>query len=178
MRAITIPSQAGLRRIFDYNPETGDLIWLYRPEKGSHWNGRFAGKVAGTEHQGYIRVKLDGRKYQAHRLVWMLAYGECPEHMQLDHINGFRNDNRVENLRLVSNQQNQFNRSCNDGRGYKGVYRKGKSWKAEITVPDGRKYLGMFRTPEQAAIAYDAAARRWHGEHARLNFPNVYGQAA
>ncbi|MDF0750346.1 HNH endonuclease [Marinobacter sp. 71-i] len=173
-----IPSQAELRKIFDYNPETGDLVWLRRPEKGPQWNGRFAGKVAGTPHKAYIRVKLDGEKYQAHRLIWMLVYGEIPNDKQVDHEDGIGNHNRLSNLRLVSNQQNQFNRSCDKGRGYKGVYPKGKRWKAEITTPDGRQYLGMFNTPEQAAVAYDTAARKWHGEHARLNFPNVHEVAA
>lgn len=173
-----LPSQSELREIFDYNPETGELIWRHRPEKSGQLNGRFSGKVAGTTHKGYVRVKLDGQKYQAHRLIWMLAYGEIPSDKMVDHENGIGDDNRLSNLRLASNQQNQQNRSCDKGRGYKGVYRKGGRWKAEITTSEGRKYLGLFKTPEHAAIAYDAAARRWHGDHARLNFPNVFGQAA
>lgn len=173
-----LPSQVQLREIFDYNPETGDLVWRHRPSKGSQWNGRFAGKVAGTTHKGYVRVKLDGQKYQAHRLIWMLAFGQIPNHMMVDHENGISDDNRLCNLRLVSNQQNQLNRSSDRGRGYKGVYRKGSRWKAEITTTEGRKYLGLFKTPEQAAIAYDSAARKWHGEHARLNFPNIHEAAA
>ncbi len=177
-KAKPMPSQAELREIFDYNPEAGQLIWRHRAEKGGQWNGRFAGKPAGSIHKGYIRVKLDGQHYQAHRLIWMLAYGAVPDDMMLDHENGIKDDNRLENLRLASNQQNQFNRRCDSGRGYKGVYRKGSRWKAEITTPEGRKYIGLFKTPEQAAIAYDTAARKWHGDHARLNFPNVYEGAA
>lgn len=173
-----LPSQAELRQIFDYNTEAGELIWRHRPEKGGQWNGRFAGKTAGTTYKGYVRIKLDGETYQAHRLIWMLVYGEIPSDKMVDHENCIGDDNRLCNLRLVSNQQNQLNRSCDKGRGYKGVYRKGSGWKAEITTPEGRKYLGLFETPEQAAIAYDSAARKWHGEHARLNFPNVFDQAA
>lgn len=177
-QAKPLPSQAVLREIFDYNPETGDLIWKHRPGETSQWNGRYAGKPATGKHQGYIRVKFAGFRAGAHRVIWKLAYGEIPDHMQVDHINGIRDDNRLENLRLVTNQQNQLNRNCDKDRGYKGVYPKGKRWKAEITTPEGRKYLGLFKTPEKAAIAYDSAARRWHGVHARLNFPNVFDQAA
>lgn len=173
-----LPSQAELRKTFDFDPETGHLIWKHQPDQTGQWNGRFAGKAAGTIHKGYVRVKLNGKKYQAHRLVWMLAYGDLPNDVMIDHANGIKDDNRLENLRLVTNQQNQFNRGSDAERGYKGVYRKDNRWKAEITTPEGRKYLGLFKTPEQAAIAYDTAARQWHGEHARLNFPNVYESAA
>jgi hypothetical protein len=173
-KAKELPGQAVLRELFDYNTETGELIWRYRDGETSQWNGRFAGKPVTGRHQGYVRVKFAGLRTGVHRVIWKLAYGEIPDHMQVDHINGIRDDNRLENLRLVTNQQNQLNRHCDKGRGYKGVYRKGNRWKAEITTPEGRKYLGLFKTPEQAAIAYDAAARRWHGDHARLNFPNVF----
>ncbi|MBB20243.1 MAG: hypothetical protein CMP20_12390 [Rickettsiales bacterium] len=173
-KAKELPSQAELRKRFDYNPETGELIWLPQSDKSGQWNGRFAGKSVTGRHKGYIRVKFDGVRVGVHRIIYKLVYGEIPADMMIDHINGICDDNRLENLRLVTNQQNQLNRHCDKGRGYKGVYRKGNRWKAEITITEGRKYLGLFKTPEQAAIAYDAAARRWHGDHARLNFPNVY----
>jgi len=173
-----LPVQSVLREVFDYNPETGHLIWRYRPGELSQWNGRLAGRPITGTHNGYVRVKFAGFRVGAHRIIWKLAYGEMPINMQIDHINGIPDDNRLENLRLVTNQQNQLNRNCDRGRGYKGVYRKGSRWKSEITTTEGRKYLGLFKTPEQAAIAYDSAARRWHGEHARLNFPNVFDAAA
>lgn len=173
-QAKPLPSQAVLRELFDYNPETGELTWLRRPEKTGQWNGKYAGKAAGTPRKGYVSVTIDRQKYQAHRLIWKLVFGTIPNEKMVDHENGICDDNRLENLRLVTNQQNQLNRRCDKGRGYKGVYRKDNRWKAEITTPEGRKYLGLFKTPEQAAIAYDAAAKRWHGEHANLNFPNVF----
>lgn len=173
-----LPSQDELRRIFDYNLETGELIWRVREDRSEYWNRRYGGTVASSRNKGYVRVKLNGARASAHRVIWKLAYGETPDHLQVDHINGITDDNRLENLRLVNASQNQLNRNCDSGRGYKGVYRSKKRWKAEITTRAGRKYLGLFKTPEQAAIAYDAAARRWHGEHARLNFPNVHDSAA
>ena len=177
-KAKPLPSQDELRRLFDFDPDTGQLIWRWREDRSSQWNGHFAGTRPDSRHKGYIRVKINGERFSAHRVIWKLAYGSIPDHLQIDHINGITDDNRLENLRLVSGRQNQLNRGCDKGRGYKGVYRKGNRWKAEITTREGRKYLGLFKTPEQAAIAYDSAARRWHGEHARLNFPNVHDSAA
>ena len=178
-KAKPLPSQDELRRIFDYDHETGQLLWRQRDDKRKAWNSRLAGKPAGTKgERGYIRTNLEHKTVAVHRIIWKLAYGEIPDHLQVDHINGITDDNRLENLRLVNASQNQLNRNCDKGRGYKGVYRKSNRWKAEITTREGRKYLGLFKTPEQAAIAYDAAARRWHGQHARLNFPNVHDSAA
>jgi len=180
--AKSLPSQEDLRRTFDYLPEDGRLVWRHRDDKANQWNGRFAGRTVGVissnPRYGYVRVKMDGEFYQAHRIIWKLTYGDIPNHMMIDHINGISDDNRLENLRLCTNRQNQLNRSCDIGRGYKGVYRHKKQWKAEISTTDGRKYLGLYKAPEKAAIAYDSAARRWHGEHARLNFPNVFDAAA
>lgn len=174
-----LPTQEELRRIFDYNFETGELIWRYREELDSQWNGRMAGKRAGTNHrQGYRCVEINNIKYQAHRVIWKLAYGEIPEYMMVDHINGSKADNRLENLRLVTNRENQYNRSCDIGRQYKGVYKIRNRWKAEITTAEGRKYLGVHATPELAALEYDKAARKYFGDHAVLNFPNVIDIAA
>lgn len=174
-----LPSQEELRQMFDFMPETGDLIWRVRDDRDNAWNGRMAGKRVGAKSKdGYMRSQIGEKQYAVHRLIWKLAYGQIPSHMQVDHINGIRDDNRLDNLRLCDNRQNQFNRNCDKGRGYKGVYRHRRRWKAEITTPEGRKYLGLYKTPEEAAIAFDAAARQWHGEHAKLNFPNVYDAAA
>jgi hypothetical protein len=176
--AKSLPSQEELRLTFDYLPRSGLLVWLPRADKSSQWNGRFAGRISGTSHNGYTRVKMGGEFYQAHRLIWCLAYGKIPKGMVIDHINGLGDDNRLQNLRPCTNQQNQLNRRCDKGRDYKGVYRHKGKWKAEITTNGVRSYLGLHGTPEIAAIAYDAAARAAHGEHASLNFPNVFQSAA
>jgi len=176
--AKSLPRQEELRLTFDYLPCSGLLVWLPQANKSSQWNGRFAGRISGTSHNGYIRVKLNGEKYQAHRIIWNLAFGEIPQGMVIDHINGTGSDNRLENLRLCTVQQNQFNRSCDNGRGYKGVYRYKEKWKAEITTNGDRLYLGLHATPELAATAYDVVARERHGEYALLNFPSVFQSAA
>ena len=100
-----------------------------------------------------------------------------------DHINGIGLDNRRCNLRLATPQQNAFNRGPSKGRKYKGVYRRWIYRKTKEGYPvayryyyamiviDGRQIVLKQGSPEVCARAYDDAARRLHGEFARLNFP-------
>lgn len=173
MLAKELPSQEELRAMFDFNTDTGRLIWRPNPQKTSQWNGRVAGKEAGSISRGYWQVKINSEQCRAHRVIWKLAYGSIPADKHIDHINGNGLDNRLENLRLATNSENQLNRLADKGRKYKGVYRKGRNFKAEITVNGERIYVGIFKNAEHAAMAYDKAARELHGEYAKLNFPNV-----
>ena len=172
-RAKDLPSQDELRRLFDYRPETGELIWRKRDDRDSQWNGRRAGRRAGYKHKGYYRLKIGSEPYAAHRVVWKLAYGSIPNDMQIDHIDGNGMNNRLDNLRLVTNLQNQLNRKADSGRRYKGVYQHRGRFKAEITYEGTRIYCGLFPTERIAAFAYDETARDLHGEHASLNFPEI-----
>lgn len=95
--------------------------------------------------------------------------------MEVDHINGNPLDNRTSNLRFVTKAQNQMNRkSVVSSSGYKGVTRNKKSWSATIRKSvSGKKvthYLGTFPTKEEAAAAYDRAAKFLFGEYASTNF--------
>lgn len=169
-----LPSQKELNAMFDYYPETGKLVWKYREDRDSQWNGRRKGKEAGSvHHAGYRRVHFDGGAYFSHRLIWAMAYGSIPEHMQVDHVNGNKLDNRLCNLRLVTNGQNQLNRGADRGRKFKGVYKKGSGFKAEITHQGERIYIGYYKSETKAATEYDKKALELHGEHAKLNFPKL-----
>lgn len=94
---------------------------------------------------------------------------------QVDHINGNGLDNRRINLRLCSNEQNQYNRPVpsNNSSGYKGVsfHKHTKKWRATIGYEGKHKHIGYFDSVEEAAKAYDSAAIELYGEFARLNFP-------
>lgn len=99
---------------------------------------------------------------------------DAPIGVQVDHINGDGLRNTRDNLRLVTDQQNRFNGRlyANNTSGYKGVslFRPTGKWCAHIGFNGKRKNLGYFGTPEEAASAYDNAARKLFGEFARLNF--------
>ena len=93
-----------------------------------------------------------------------------------DHINGNTLDNRDENLRACTAQQNSFNRKVKRGKptGLKGVWwcASSRKWAAQITVNGWRYHLGVFAHQKRAGIAVDRAALALHGEYAALNYPN------
>lgn len=157
MKAKPLPPTDKLHQLFIYDEQTGELRW------------RYSGDLAGSTHtSGYISVQIFGERYQSHRLIWAMQYGSIPENMMIDHIDGDRSNNRITNLRLANDSQNQFNRRANTGRSIKGVYPHKRKWKAEITANKQRVYLGLFDSPESAYEAYKAAAYQLHGEHANV----------
>lgn len=155
------------RQLFHYDPETGDLTWKVSP-----CNRAPVGRVVRAPNdKGYYTVMVRGKTYKAHRLIWLIATGTWPaEH--IDHINGDKTDNRVENLREATNAENMQNRAAprNNTSGYKGVswHKRDRKWRAKIQVDGKRRYLGHFDTPEEAHAAYCEAAREHHGEFANF----------
>ncbi len=147
-----------LRSLLSYNPDTGRFGWLVDRNAKSK-----AGDPAGCEgSQGYIDLTVDGRKYKAHRLAWLHFYGQWPT-KDIDHINGVRGDNRIKNLRLVSNEENSWNRNKANRNSRTGVI--GVSvckWNPELFVAalhkNGKqKFLGRFRSIAEAKAAYEGA---------------------
>jgi HNH endonuclease/AP2 domain len=114
-------------------------------------------------------IKIDGRVYRAHRVVFAYVAGEWPDG-QLDHEDRNKDNNRLGNLRSCTNLQNQLNRGLqtNNRSGFKGVrWRRGhRNWCAEIYVSGKQLCLGYFPTRELAAIAYLNAALQYHGDFA------------
>lgn len=97
---------------------------------------------------------------------------DAPAEMVVDHINGDTLDNRRANLRVCTQAQNLANQGPKFGcSGFKGVHRHRGKWKVTISSAKEMHYLGVFQNIEDAARAYDDAAKRLHGEFARLNFP-------
>jgi hypothetical protein len=135
---------------------------FHRTEGRSWW--RTPGGYAATE-----RNKREGRV-----LLHWLVMGR-PKIGELDHINGNGLDNRKANLRIVTRQQNAMNKGPNKNNttGFKGVCfdkSRGK-YIVGVKVNYRRINLGRYETAEEAARVYDKAARKYHGEFARLNFP-------
>lgn len=148
------------------------------------WASKYKWRKAGKKNQHYAGRSIKGCSSPTylHREILGLTKGDGK---QADHINGNSLDNRRVNLRVVTNQQNSCNR-IKSGK-FKGVtqrpttYRKKgrtgpvsytKPWVAQITLNYQHINLGYFSTPEEAAHAYDKAAKKYFGEFARLNFPN------
>lgn len=147
--------------ILDYNQETGVFTWKVKARKGRV----AAGDVAGyTDLDGYIKIGIDGRYYNAHRLAWLFMTGEWPTDM-LDHIDGNPANNAFRNLREADNRLNQQNhrkaKSTNKC-GLLGVSKKAKCSIARIKVDGKVLYLGSFKTDEEAHAAYLEAKRRLH----------------
>jgi hypothetical protein len=115
-------------------------------------------------HQGYWRIDVAKKQYFAHRLVWAFYHGVWPR-FEIDHINGEKQDNRIENLRDVSRQTNKQNiRKANrNNNGLLGthLYANGR-WKASINIDGVNTHLGYFDTTEIAHEAYLAAKRKHH----------------
>lgn len=147
MVAIT---QQELKRLLWYHAESGVFRWRFaRAAHIKPWD------MAGSkDNHGYIKIMIRQRLFKAHRLAWLYAYGEMPSE-QIDHINGVRTDNRIENLRLVSNKHNQENVGprSNNSTGFRGVSFNQKSRRYEAYITNNRKKisLGMFESPEIAA---------------------------
>ena len=117
-------------------------------------------------------IRLPGGKYS--RILMHRQLIKAPEGYVIDHINGCGLDNRRANLRLATAAQNAWNsKKRNPRSGYKGVWFAGDKglWRAAIVCYGRRMHLGYFTDKIDAARAYDQAAKKYHKEFARLNFP-------
>jgi HNH endonuclease len=152
-----------LRELLHYAPETGLFYW--RVSRGSAGAGVQAGK---SHSAGYVVIRIDRVNYYAHRLAWLHVHGEHPTG-EIDHKNRNPADNSIANLRPSSHPENMRNVARYGSSGFKGVTRHSSKWRAVINV-NGRKInLGVHSTPQEAAAAYDKAAREYHGEFATTN---------
>lgn len=155
---------ARAHELFVYDDTTGAL--RCKRDRGVGAGFRRAGEPAGArDDRGYIRVWIDGRHYRAHRIVWLLAYGNFPE-AEIDHINGVRGDNRLCNLRIATMPENMQNRKIhkNNTSGGTGVtfYKRVGKWVARISVNRRRICLGYFGDKAHAHQAYLNAKSQFH----------------
>ncbi|MFX1724963.1 HNH endonuclease signature motif containing protein [Stenotrophomonas sp. AS1] len=170
-----------LTSLLRLDADTGQLHW-----KEHRQSGAAPGDVAGWLDVGrYIRVEVDGVRLSAHRVAWALHHGHWPpDDRQVDHINGYKTDNRPANLRLATNSQNQVNTPVRPGTrsGLKGVdwiNRVGK-WRAKIMVNKVNIHIGYFSDKHEAHAAYCAHAASLHGQytHPESVKPNQKSDAA
>lgn len=170
-RVDDLPTTEQLRAAFDYDPETGIFTWRYRPDCPVQWNGKWAGRQAGTPSGRNIQLQVNRRRYVAHRIAWCIVYGEFPADM-IDHANGDWRDNRIANLRIASRSQNAANSRLpmTNTSGLKGVcwIKRARRWRAQISHNKVHYNIGDFISREEAYKAYCDAALRIYGEFARL----------
>jgi hypothetical protein len=150
-----------LRNVVDYNPETGVFTRRARLAQRHRVGDRADIPIKQT---GYRSIGIDGKTYQAHRCAWLYVHGEWPSDT-IDHLNGDRGDNRLVNLRSVTeavNHQNLRVPKRNNKSGYLGVVAHQNRWRASVTFNKKVIRIGMFDTPEEAHAAYLAAKRKLH----------------
>jgi hypothetical protein len=150
--------------LLSYDPEMGEFRWRVRRGRSK------AGSQAGSPHpQGYIRIRIDGVGYAAHRLAWFWMKGEWPQG-EVDHRNRNRAVNRWRNLRLATRPENAANASLRiDNRsGFRGVSycKAGGRWMAYVRKAGKQRYLGLFDTPEVAGAVAQAARQAAFGAFA------------
>lgn len=151
---ITYPSQQEVRLMFEY--QKGNLI-------NRHTRGPSAvkGSIAGTliKTVGYQSIVIKSKRYQTSRLIWIYHNGDIPDKMVVDHINRDTTDNRIENLRLATFTQNEYNKPR------KGCSLEKGKWRARIKVNGRNIHLGLFDTEDAAVKAYQDYAQSLHGEY-------------
>ena len=150
-------TQELLKRLFLYDPDSGAFIRLN------------TGKPTGQKNKrGYIVIKVFKRQRQAHQLAWIYSYGEIAAGLTVDHKDRSPSNNRLSNLRLATNTQNQMNKGVSSGNALriKCVFRYRNGYRTKIKI--NGKQIGDYGSPLEAWRAYAAAARQHFGQFACL----------
>lgn len=154
-----------LRQLLRYEPLSGDLFWLERKRHlfssdslCKRWNTIHKDKIATSyvNKDGYKQICIFGVVHKAHRVVWAHQIGDWPKR-SIDHINGIRSDNRIQNLRDVStleNCRNSRKRKSNKS-GFTGVSwnKRQRKWHAVISIDCKTTHIGFFKEKSDAVEA-------------------------
>lgn len=164
--------QAYYKRLFTYLEADGALYWRPREDDTSGWNARFAHTRAGwLRDDGYWYVCINYQTTLAHRVIWIHQRGVIPSGMQIDHIDGHRANNRIDNLRLATRVQNSQNMKLSSANtsGIKGVYwhKQARRWRVYVSVAGKQKYFGYYEDLELAELVAIEARDKYHGDFAR-----------
>jgi hypothetical protein len=161
-------NQEVVKELFDYH-EDGYLTWKVNKKRAR------VGDKAGCfdKSTGYIKMCINQKRYHMQRIVWLWHYGSLPN-VLIDHEDQDKLNNKVSNLRIADDNQNQFNRKKteNTSSKYKGVswYKRDEIWVSSIMFHRKSIYLGRFIDEIEAAKAYDEKAKELFGDFALLNF--------
>jgi hypothetical protein len=146
----------------------------------NYQDGQFVRKSNGKlvvcnpiDGQAYLRLSIAGKTYPLHRMIFFYQHGYLPK--VVDHIDGNRFNNNIENLRAVTQQQNCLNskRRNTSKSGFKNVYLQSgthnKKWVVSVSINGKRSYLGSFEDIELADLVAQEARHKYHGQYARHN---------
>jgi hypothetical protein len=152
--------------LWEYDPDTGSIFWKIKPYK-SRVN---VGDRADSSIRRYRVTHYKGVNYLAHRVAWLLYYGQWPV-KSIDHIDKNAHNNKIENLRQCEHWQNCANRGkpSHNTSGFKGVcwVPRKQRWRASLNANGKSVFQRTFRTKEEAYEAYCREAVKYHGEFAR-----------
>ena len=148
----------------------GELVWKDYLGSGKSWNARRRGNTAGSDSgHGYLKVRLLGKNYYVHQLVYLMHHGHIPE--VIDHIDHNSSNNKIENLRAADKSKNGMNRPAprSNTSGAKGVvWHKGaQKWMGRIVANGKDIYLGVHKDFDDAVAAVTAARQQYHGDFAK-----------
>ncbi len=167
-----ILTQERLKQCLHYDPCTGAFTWIIK-KRGTRGIFSHAGRL---RNDGYIGICIDYKSYMAHRLAWLYVYGKFPVE-QIDHANGVRTDNRLENLRCATNAENQRNRCLqkNNTSGVNGItwYKPTNRWCAKIQIDCVTINLGYFKNKSDAVQAR-MSANKSHGFNQKHGMTNEH----
>jgi len=155
-------SHIKLIKLLDYDSSTGFFINKITRSSMSKKGSR----AGGYRPDGYRVLTIDKKQYLEHRLAWFYTYKEWPKN-QIDHINGIRKDNFINNLREATFTENNRNKEA------KGFYEYKYGFAAQITYKNKKIHLGTFDTEEKARKAYKEATLKYFKKFARKEEQNV-----
>ena len=160
---MTQPTQQQVKELFNYQ-EDGYLTWAVNIRRA-----RIGNKVGIIHTNGYLRTRVNGLLQSNHRLIFLWHHGYMPK--IVDHIDGNKLNNKIDNLRVANNTQNQQNAKINikSTSGYKNVSLcpQTKKWAVKISVDGLRKTIGRFDDVELADLVAQEARKKYHKEFAR-----------
>ncbi|CAB5212704.1 putative NHN endonuclease [uncultured Caudovirales phage] len=158
------PSTMQLKQMFDYHSD-GYLIWKIKPA----FRVKIGDKAGSINSQGYVQISQKKSKFKAHRLIWLWHGYQLDD--EIDHIDGNKLNNQIENLRAVKKSQNQWNAKIRKDNlsGIKGVrwHKRDCKWTASIRLHGKTKSLGYYNDLELAKLVIHEARSLYHGEYAR-----------
>jgi hypothetical protein len=166
-------TQERLHEMFEYRDGT-----LYR--KKSLGRSKTGDKAGFVNNKGYIYINIDKKCIAAHRLIWVMQHGAFPE--LIDHIDGDRQNNRIENLRSADRFGNAQNKRMhkNNTSGIKGVFweKNANKWRAQITYNKKQKHLGLFDSADDAFEFMSLARDVLHGQFANHGITQLQADVA